>query len=109
LAWLALAGGAVAGTLFGVYLYISSRWLDIGHVDAFSAMRRDSHRHFLRLRIKGDEVTVYPIGLARTPRRNEWRGNPAPSPAEPSTFVADPPLEAQLIETPFVARATVPP
>ena len=106
LAWLALAGGAVAGTLFGIYLYVSSRWLDIGHVDAFSAMRRDSHRHFLRLRIKGDEVTVYPIGLARTPRRNEWRGNPAPSSAEPSAFVSDPPLEAQLIETPFVARAT---
>ena len=106
LVWLASAGGVVAGTLFGIYLYASSRWLDIGHVDAFSAMRRDSHRHFLRLRIKGDEVTVYPIGLARTPRRHEWRGNPAPSPAEPSAFVSDPPLEAQLIETPFVARAT---
>ncbi len=104
LAWLALAGGAVAGTLFGVYLYVSSRWLDIGHVDAFSAMRRDSHRHFLRLRIKGDEVTVYPIGLARTPRRREWRENPAPSPDEPSAFVADPPLEPRLIETPYVAR-----
>ncbi len=73
LAWLALAGGAVAGTLFGVYLYVSSRWLDIGHVDAFSAMRRDSHRHFLRIRIRGDEITVYPIGLDRTPRRREWR------------------------------------
>ncbi|HMN71692.1 MAG TPA: metallophosphoesterase [Rhodoblastus sp.] len=106
LAWLAFAGGVTAGTLFGVYLYISSRWLDIGHVDAFSAMRRDSHRHFLRLRIKDDEVTVYPIGLARTPRRNEWRENPAPSPAEPSAFLADPPLEARLIETPFAARAT---
>lgn len=105
LAWLALAGGATAGTLFGVYLYVSSLWLDIGHVDAFSAMRRDSHRHFLRLRIKGDEVTVFPIGLARTPRRNEWRENPAPSPAEPSAYVADPPPTPQLIETPFVARA----
>lgn len=106
LAWLASAGGTVAGTLFGVYLYVSSRWLDIGHVDAFSAMRRNSHRHFLRLRIKGDEVTVYPIGLEFTPRRSEWRVNPAPSPDEPSRFVADPPLEPQLIETPFVARAT---
>ncbi|MFO1169039.1 MAG: metallophosphoesterase [Rhodoblastus sp.] len=104
LAWLALAGGAVAGTLFGVYLYVSSRWLDIGHVDAFSAMRRDSHRHFLRLRIKDDEVTVYPVGLERTPRRREWRENPAPSPDEPSAYVSDPPLSARLIETPFVAR-----
>lgn len=105
LAWLALAGGATAGTLFGVYLYVSSRWLDIGHVDAFSAMRRDSHRHFLRLRIKGDEITVYPIGLERTPRRSDWRINPAPSPDEPSAFIADQPLQPRLIETPFVARA----
>jgi len=109
LAWLALAGGAVAGTLFGVYLYVSSRWLDIGHVDAFSAMRRDSHRHFLRLRIKGDEVTVYPIGLERTPRRREWRENPAPSPDEPAAYVPDPPLAARLIETPFVAIGTAQP
>ncbi len=109
LAWLALAGGAVAGTLFGVYLYVSSRWLDIGHVDAFSAMRRDSHRHFLRLRIKGDEVTVYPIGLERTPRRREWRENPAPSPDEPAAYVPDPPLAARLIETPFVALGNTQP
>ena len=104
LAWLALAGGAVAGTLFGVYLYVSSRWLDIGHVDAFSAMRRDSHRHFLRIRIKGDEATVYPIGLDRTPRRREWWANPALSSDEPSAYVADPALAPRLIETPFVAR-----
>ncbi|MFO1135335.1 MAG: hypothetical protein U1E30_09150 [Rhodoblastus sp.] len=109
LAWLALVGGAVAGTLFGVYLYISSRWLDIGHVDAFSAMRRDSHRHFLRIRIKGDEATVYPVGLDRSPRRREWRANPAPSPDEPSAYVADPPLSPRLIETPFVARGNVQP
>ncbi|HNP69821.1 MAG TPA: hypothetical protein PKK15_01870, partial [Kouleothrix sp.] len=50
------------------------------------------HRHFLRLRIKGDEATVYPVGLDRSPRRREWRENPAPSRDAPSAYVADPPL-----------------
>jgi hypothetical protein len=46
-----------------------SRWWNLNHNDAFSAMRLDSHRNFLRLRIKDDAVTIYPIGLNRVPRR----------------------------------------
>src|SRR6185503_8528237 len=53
-----VVGGFVGATLFGIYLYISSRWLNLNHNDAFSAMRRNSDRHFLRMRIKDDEVTT---------------------------------------------------
>jgi hypothetical protein len=56
------------GALFGIYLYASSRWWNLNHNDAFSAMRLDSHRNFPRLRIKDDAVTIYPIGLDRVPR-----------------------------------------
>jgi hypothetical protein len=31
------------------------------HNDAFSSIRLDSHRNFLRLRIKGDDVSIYPV------------------------------------------------
>lgn len=105
LVWLAVAGGLAGGTLFGVYLYVASRFLDIGHSDAFAAMRRNSHRHFLRIRIQGDEATIYPIGLDRAPARRAWRVNPTPTPDEPAAYVPDPPLAPRLIETPIVARA----
>lgn len=57
-----VVGGVIAGTLFGVYLYVTSRWLNMNHNDAFSSMRRDTHRHFLRLRIQDDKVTVFLCG-----------------------------------------------
>jgi hypothetical protein len=44
--------------------------------DAFSAMRLGSYRHFLRLKIKGDELTIYPIGIDKEPRRSVWIRNP---------------------------------
>ncbi len=101
------AGGLVAGTLFGVYLYISSRWLNLNHNDAFSAMRRDSHRHFLRMRIKDDEVTIYPIALDRVPSRDKWRLNDKKTGSPAPVLISDPDLKPRLIEGPIVVR--VPP
>lgn len=101
---MASVGFLVGGFLFGAYLYVSSRFLNINQNDAFSAMRLDTHRNFLRIRIKGDEVTIYPIGLTRIPERAEWKfndkklGNPAPA------YVPDDPLAPHLIEGPIVVN-----
>lgn len=57
------------------YAIASSGWWNLNHNDAFSAMRLDSHRNFLRLRIKDDAVMIYPIGLDCVPWRNAWRRN----------------------------------
>ena len=112
LAWLillavpiSLAGPLVSGKIFGLNLMLASRFANIGHNDAFSAMRLDSHRHFVRLRIMGDEVTVYPVKIDAVPRRNQWHANPARK-ADPTAavFVADPPLDPQLIEEPIKIR-----
>ena len=107
-------GGLIAGTLFGIYLYISSRCFNLNHNDAFSALRLDSHRHFLRMRIKGDEVTIYPIGLDRVPKRDEWldtrekdNGLPPQEYSPVPIYVPNPPLKWHLIEGPIVVR--VPP
>jgi hypothetical protein len=105
-----VVGGFVAAILFGIYLYISSRWLNLNHNDAFSAMRLDSHRHFLRMRIKDDEVTLYPIGLDRVPTRAEWRfneekaGSPAPVYVPDRGPDPDPDLDPHLIEGPIVVH-----
>jgi hypothetical protein len=69
-------GRWLAGYIFGWNLLITCRHFDMNHNDAFSAMQIDSHRHFLRLRILGDAVTVYPIKIEQVPRRNDWRKNP---------------------------------
>ncbi len=96
-------GGLVAGIIFGINLYLTSGYADLNHNDAFSSMRLDMYRHFLRLKITGDQITVYPIGFDKTPTRHEWRDNPqsahddtAPYFLPPDTFMP------RLIEAPIV-------
>jgi hypothetical protein len=70
-------------------------------------MRLDSFRHFLRMRIKGDEITIFPIGLDSVPRRHEWNINlkwKANEPKEPA-YVPDKELSPHLIEQPINVRA----
>jgi len=78
-------------------------WFNMNHNDAFSAMQLFDYRHFLRIRILGDQITVYPIGLQRVPRRKEWKDNPA-SPADPNApyFIPSAPMVTHLIERPIV-------
>ncbi len=100
-------GGLVAGALFGLYLYASSRWWNQNHNDAYSAMRLDSHRNFLRMRIKNDEVVIYPIGLDRVPTRREWRTNGAGIGSPPPVYVPISPLAPRLIEGPIAVRRSL--
>ena len=93
-------GGAVAATLLAWGMYFFSRWFDIDHNDAFSAIRRDTHRHFLRIRIRGDEVTLMPIGLDRPPARRDWRVNAGAEGKPAPAYVAEPPLAPRLVEGP---------
>lgn len=99
-------GGVIAATLFGGYLFASSRWWNLNHNDAFSSMRLDSHRNFLRIRIKDDEVTIYPVGLDRVPRRDEWRLNTQKAGSPSPVYVPVLPLAPRLIEGPIAV--TVP-
>lgn len=96
-------GGAVAAFLFGLNLLVTCMWFNMNHNDAFSAMRVFDYRHFLRIRILGDQITVYSIGLERVPRRSEWQDNPA-SPADPNApyFIPHVPMVPRLIERPIV-------
>jgi hypothetical protein len=102
-----LTGAVVAGSIFGAYLLITCGWFNMNHNDAFSAMRLDSHRHFLRIRIKDDEVRIFAVGLHEVPRRADWRLNPhwkAGSPTQPA-YVPPEPLRPHLIENePIVIR-----
>jgi hypothetical protein len=91
-------GKILGGTIFGEYLRISCKQLDRNHNDAFSAMKLDSHRNFLRIRIRANEVTIFPICVDRVPQRDGWRRNPARSSERPSVFEPTEPLNPRLIE-----------
>ncbi len=84
--WLVLANGAVAGllsaTIFGLYLLLSLQGFGRHWNEAFSSLRIEGWKCFLRLRIAADgTVTVFPVGLRRVPRTPT--GDAAPAPLAP--------------------------
>jgi hypothetical protein len=105
LAEMTFVGALVGGYCFGIYLYITSAHYKMNHNDAFSSMRLDSYRNFLRMRIKDDEVRIYPIGLTSVPKRSEWRLNEKKVGAPAPVYVPITPLAPHLIEGPIVVSA----
>jgi len=96
-------GGVVAGFVFGANLYFTCRYAGMNSNDAFSAMRLDAYRNFLRLRIVGDQITVYPIGIDKVPTRNEWRDNEdAEHDPAISRFLPPESFAIRLIEKPII-------
>jgi len=81
----------------GLYLFISLNFFGRHSDEAFSALRQQDYKNFLRLHIsKEGELEVFPIGLAKVPRR--WKNNPDASPYEPRWLPVDSELKAHLIE-----------
>jgi hypothetical protein len=113
LAWLGLTliivvplGAVVAGTIFGINLLVTCRWFGINHNDAFSAMRIEGCKQFLRIRILDDLIHVYPIAIDKVPSRHGWIGNPDyPARKAAPVFKPAQPLQWKLIEGPIVIRA----
>lgn len=70
-----IASGFIGGFVWGIYLLIASFvWASHAN-DSFSAMRLNSFRHFLRLKIEGDMLVVFPIGIDKSPKRSFWKFN----------------------------------
>jgi hypothetical protein len=70
-----VAGGLVAPTLFGLYLFLALTLFGRHADHAFSALRIQDYKHFLRLHIGADgTLSLYPIGIRRVPRRGDARG-----------------------------------
>ena len=98
------AGGWIAGSaLMGLYLLISLNVFGRHSEQAFSALRIEDFKHFLRLHIAPDgALTIYPIALERVPRR--WRRRRADDRDTPSRIVPEEPLDPVLIEPPVRVR-----
>jgi hypothetical protein len=99
-------GGIGAGFVWGAYLTISCL---IGlHCDqAFASMGIPDYKNFLRLKIEPSKLTIYPIGLRKSPRRWWWRlakDNQIGSAADGPAIVPSRPLRPALIEGPIEIR-----
>jgi Calcineurin-like phosphoesterase len=99
-----IVGGIVGAFLFGLNLLITCRWFNMNTNDAFSALRLNTYRHFLRICIKSEnEVIIYPIRLDKIPSRDDWQKNPQAQPdkQDQPVFLPREPLDPHLIEKPI--------
>jgi hypothetical protein len=99
-----LAGGFAGGAVWGLYLMLTCGLFGMHANDAFSAMRLDRYRQFLRMRLTPDSLTIYPIGIDRTPSRDQWQVNGRAAPGnqdEPAYEPAPGALLPRLIEGPI--------
>jgi hypothetical protein len=94
------AGGWVVGSfIVGLYLLVSVNVFGRHSEEAFSGLRVQDYKHFLRLHVdRHGALTIWPIKIERVPRR--WRDR---TPADPtsSRVVPDEPLTPELIEPPI--------
>ncbi|AKD04308.1 hypothetical protein PKOR_15945 [Pontibacter korlensis] len=66
-----MTGWLLGGLLTGLYLILMNLFFKLHDNEAFSALRHQDHKNFLRLRITEEEITLYPIGIRKVPRR--WK------------------------------------
>lgn len=103
-AGLMFVGGYIAGPLImGLYLLISLNGFKRHSNEAFSALKSEDYKNFLRMKIdQNGDLTIFPIGIRRVPR--EWRETEEGTAG--ARYVPDDKAatEPELIEAPIVVR-----
>ncbi len=97
-------GGFLGALLWGLYWVLAGCILRMHTEDAFAALRISDYRNFLRMKFEPDKLTIYPLGLDRTPKADHWMEPPKdrPAPSHNPLLVARRPIPVQLIEEPIV-------
>lgn len=104
---LILIGGYVVGSFIqGLYLLVSLNVFGRHYNEAFSTIAVEDWKSFLKLKIdKAGDLTIYPIGIWRVPRR--WRRNNTAGAGIVPDYEKDPAATAPtLIEPPIVLKRT---
>jgi hypothetical protein len=101
-----ILGGLAGSIVFTLYLVLSSQLTGAHTNEIFSSQKIQDYKSFLRLRIGADgNLTLYPIGVEKVPRR--WKTNPKAAKGEgeePWWDPADGDVESRLIEGPVVIK-----
>ena len=85
-------GGGLAGALTGLYLLFCNLVFGIHDNEAFSAMKGEGYKNFLRMHFKDNQLTIYPIGIKKTAT---WK-------LENNKYVTKDNLSPELIESPII-------
>ena len=94
-----VGGWIVGSVVVGLYLLVSVNVFGRHSEEAFSALRIEDFKNFLRLHIDRDgHLTIWPVKIERVPRRWRRRG---PSDRTMSHVVPEEPLVPALIEPPI--------
>jgi hypothetical protein len=102
-----LSIGFMGSAVWGMYLTLVSWVWGAEANNAFSALRLDSYKHFLRIKLDADTMTIFPIAVDRPPSRQEWTFNDNCEDGNQNTPVIVPKLNPDdlgqhLIESPIV-------
>jgi hypothetical protein len=94
-------GWVLGSIIVGLYLQLSLAAFGRHSQEAFSSLRIEDYKNFMRLRIAEDgSLTLYPVGIERVPRR--WRARlPAETEETPSRFLPEDGTPPRLIEPPL--------
>lgn len=92
-----IVGGLTGCMVMGTYLLLTNLLLGIHDNEAFSSLKWEGYKNFLRLHIKGDELTIYPIGVRTAVKWKKYKGQYVPDKAvEP--FLADEIIKVKIKE-----------
>jgi hypothetical protein len=84
----AVGGYVIGSIIMGLYLYISLHIFGRHDNEAFSAMKIQDFKNFLRLHIdRAGALHIYPIKIEEVPRH--WRANDGANPDDPDFYVPD--------------------
>ncbi|MBX2809924.1 MAG: metallophosphoesterase [Cellvibrionaceae bacterium] len=67
-----LVGGFFGGILFGLYFLISNRLFKIHTNEVLLCQSSPHYKNFLRLHLRKDTLTIYPIGVATVPSKRTF-------------------------------------
>lgn len=100
---LILISGFVFGSLImGIYLLLSLNFFGRHGNEAFSSIGVEDWKHFLRLHVnENGDLTIYPIGIRRVPRKWKPREGTTGSELQPDDKNA---TEPELIEPPIIMQ-----
>lgn len=96
-------GGLAAAFIWGVYLFLTGSLLRAHTAEGFEALKIYDYKTFLRMRVAEEQAAIYPIGVKRVLRSNEWHETAA----LPDGMVRIEPTRAvkpRLLEGPIIIR-----
>jgi hypothetical protein len=67
-----LLGALVGGAIWGLYLLVSVNVFKRHSNEAFSSLSIQDYKCFVRMKLERERLTLYPLGLRRTPRKWTW-------------------------------------